>query len=421
MPEYVVHLRTPHPKQAEFINSTAKRKIIRAGRRGGKTTGIAILACEAFLTGRRVLYAAPTSDQVGKFWTEVVNAFYDLIQNKILIKNETEHTLEWANQPRNEARIRAKTAWNADTLRGDYADLLILDEYQLMAEDAWGVVGAPMLVDNNGDAVFIYTPPSIRSSGISKARDKKHAPKLFKRAEKDTRGRWAVFHFTSFENPHISKEALDDLTEDMSSVAYRQEMLADDDIEVIGALWKWDNIDRYRVNAVPDKLVRIVVAIDPAISANEGSDETGIIVCGKDGNGHGYVLQDASGIYTPNQWAKKSVTLYEDWKADAIVAEVNQGGDMVENTIHTVDPRANVIQVRATKGKLVRAEPIAALAEKGFIHHVGIFPLLEEQLCGWVQGDESPDRLDANVWGFADLMLGLPRELQGREENPFYQ
>ena len=100
-------------------------------------------------------------------------------------------------RPGSDQRIRAKTAWNADTLRGDYADLLILDEWQLMNEEAWEVVGAPMLLDNNGDAVFIYTPPSLHSRSTSKARDPRHAAKLFQRAQADTTGRWEVFHFTS--------------------------------------------------------------------------------------------------------------------------------------------------------------------------------------------------------------------------------
>lgn len=106
---------------------------------------------------------------------------------------------------------------------------MILDEYQLTNEDAWEVVGVPMLLDNNGDAVFIYTPPSLRSAGVSKARDPRHAAKLFKMAQADTTGRWAAFHFTSHDNPFISKEALSEIIKDMSKQSYRQEILAEDD------------------------------------------------------------------------------------------------------------------------------------------------------------------------------------------------
>jgi len=215
-----------HPLQREFITAESKRKIIRAGRRGGKTVGAAVLAVEAFLCKKRVLYAAPTSEQTEKFWFEVCQTLDEPIRHKVYAKNETERFLEI---PGTENRLKAKTAWNANTLRGDYADLLIFDEWQLMDEDAWEVVGAPMLLDNNGDAVFIYTPPSLRSAGVSKAKDPRHAAKMFKMAREDTTGRWMAFHFTSHDNPYISEEGLKELIQDMSSSSYRQEILAEDD------------------------------------------------------------------------------------------------------------------------------------------------------------------------------------------------
>ncbi len=149
--ELTTRLKRPHTKQDAFINSPAKRKVIRAGRRGGKTTGAAILAVKTFLAGRRVLYTAPTQEQVEAFWSEVKTALREPIEAGVFQKNETRHTIEL---PYSEQRIRGKTAWNADTLRGDYADLLIFDEYQLVDADAWSLVGAPMLLDNDGDAVF---------------------------------------------------------------------------------------------------------------------------------------------------------------------------------------------------------------------------------------------------------------------------
>jgi len=222
-----VHLRKSfHPHQEAFIHSPAKRKIIRAGRRGGKTIGCAAKDVIAFANGKRVLYAAPTDDQVGTYWYEVKEALRELIEAKTLYVNETKHIIE---VPGSKQRIRAKTAWNADTLRGDYADELTLDEYQLMCEDAWELVGAPMLLDNDGNATFIYTPPSLISSGVSKARDPRHAAKLFKEKQDDASGRWATFHFSSHDNPHISVDALREITKDMSKDSYRREILALDD------------------------------------------------------------------------------------------------------------------------------------------------------------------------------------------------
>jgi hypothetical protein len=203
-----VVLPRPHPQQKRFLDSTAKRRIVRAGRRGGKTIGSAIYAVQAFLAGHRVLYAAPTEDQIATFWFEVKKILREPIDAKIFKKNEVVHIIEY---PNTKQRIRAKTAYNADTLRGDYADILILDEFQLMDEETWDVVGAPMLLDNNGSALFIYTPPSLRSRSVTKARDPQHAAKMFKRAQQDTSDRWGAFHFTSFDNPHISEDALEEI------------------------------------------------------------------------------------------------------------------------------------------------------------------------------------------------------------------
>lgn len=224
--EVKIVTRLPHNEQEKFRVSLAKRKVIRAGRRGGKTVGVSIPAVDAFCEGRRVLYTAPTSEQTDAFWFEVKRALMPLVDTGVYKLNETEDYIERVGT---QNRIKCKTAWNADMMRGDFADLLIFDEWQLTDEDAWEVVGAPMLLDNNGDAIFIYTPASLRTAGVSKARDPRHAAKMFKMAQADTSGRWAAFHFTSHQNPYISQEALGELLKDMSKQSYRQEILAEDD------------------------------------------------------------------------------------------------------------------------------------------------------------------------------------------------
>jgi hypothetical protein len=397
MPEYTITLPRPHERQAAFINSPAKRKVIRAGRRGGKTVGISIYATQRFLAGRRVLYAAPTAEQVGRFWTTVTRALQQPIDAGVFRKNETEHFIEL---PGTEQRVKAKTAWNADTLRGDYADDLIFDEWQLINEDAWDVVGAPMLLDNDGDATFIYTPPSLHSRSVSKARDPQHAAKLFKRAKADTSGRWAVFHFSSMDNPHISKEALGEITKDMTNLAYRMEIMAEDVDEAPGALWTRADIEKNRVREVPD-FARVVVGVDP--TATSGGDEAGIITAGRTDD-HCYTIADDSTGGSPQTWARAAVTAYYRNKADMIVAEKNNGGEMVEAVIKQVDPKVRVKLVWASRGKATRAEPISAMSEQGRDHHVGSFPALEDELCLWIPGDPSPNRMDAKVWAYTELM-----------------
>jgi phage terminase large subunit-like protein len=185
----------------------------------------------------------------------------------------------------------------------------------------------------------------------------------------------------------------------------RQELYAEVLDDADGALWVRDQIDATRVTEVPD-LRRVVVAVDPAATAGEESAETGIVVGGVDTRGVGYVLDDRSLRGSPNEWAAAAIAAYHQHRADTIVAEANQGGDMIKQVLQTVDKRVPVKLVRATRGKRTRAEPVAALYEQGKVHHVGFFADLEDQLCSWVPDvSNSPDRLDALVWAFTDLIL----------------
>jgi phage terminase large subunit-like protein len=189
----------------------------------------------------------------------------------------------------------------------------------------------------------------------------------------------------------------------------RQELEAQilDDVE--GALWDRAVIDETRTTDTPP-LRRIVVAIDPAVTSGENSDETGIVVAGVATNGEAYILDDRTMRASPNDWASAAVAAYHRHKADLIVAEANQGGDLVENVLKAVDPRVPVHLVRASRGKRTRAEPVAALYEQRRAHHVGFFPELEDQLCSWVPDiGSSPDRLDALVWALTDLVVDRAR------------
>lgn len=172
-----------------------------------------------------------------------------------------------------------------------------------------------------------------------------------------------------------------------------------------GALWKRAQIDDLRVTQAP-LLQRIVVAIDPPKSSAEGASEAGIVVAGLGSDGHGYVLDDLSiEQATPSAWARQAISGYYKYKADRIVAESNAGGEMVETTVRTEDKTVSFRMVHASRGKTTRAEPVSALYEQGRVHHVGAFGALEDQMCTWVQGDASPDRMDALVWALTELML----------------
>ena len=186
----------------------------------------------------------------------------------------------------------------------------------------------------------------------------------------------------------------------------RQEINAEILEDIEGALWTNKLIESCRVKSHPD-LKRVVIAIDPAATSKKDSDKTGIVVVGKGVDDHGYVLEDKSGIYTPNEWARVAIGLYERWKADRIVAERNNGGEMVEAVLRSNDDSVSYKSVYATRGKAIRAEPIVSLYEQQRCHHVGVLSDLEAELTGWAPdlGLPSPDRLDALVWGFTELML----------------
>ena len=193
----------------------------------------------------------------------------------------------------------------------------------------------------------------------------------------------------------------------------RQELEGEVLGDIPGALWKREDIDVSRLKEVPEDLERVIVAVDPAASNKEGSDENGIVVVGMsrdaDGYARGYVLEDASLRGSPEEWAKRAVQMYRKWSADKIVAEKNNGGDMVESVIRAADRTVPVKLVHASRGKVVRAEPISALYEQGRIHHCGRFDLLEDQMCLFsidtLRNDStgSPDRVDALVWGLSEI------------------
>src|SRR5947207_1531622 len=195
----------------------------------------------------------------------------------------------------------------------------------------------------------------------------------------------------------------------------RQELEAEILEDFPGALWSRGLIEACRVSHRPTDLVRVVVAIDPAARSAETSNETGIVVAGKDANGDGWVLADLSGRYQPVEWAKAAIAAYRAHHADRIVAEINNGGDMVEATLRMVDPNVPFRAVHASRGKIARAEPVATLYEQGKVRHLGASPILEDQMCAFLRDPSlgaapgfdgfrtgySPDRVDALVWALS--------------------
>src|SRR3989442_13527593 len=311
------------------------------------------------------------------------------------------HRLTWPNG----AIATTYSADEPNRLRGPQHDLAWCDELAAWRyPSAWDMLMFGLRLGEDPRVVVTTTPRPINL-----IRELLADPKAVV-----TRGR------TIENRNHLAPAFLEQIVRRYEGTRLgRQELDGEILDDMPGALWNHGLIDAARVSTAPEavrpELIRIVVAIDPAVSSGEHSDETGIIVAGRTAEGHGYVLADLSGTYRPAEWAKVAIAAWQTHRADRIVAEVNNGGEMVEATLRMIDPNVPFTAVRASRGKVARAEPGAALYEQGRIPHLGAFPPLEDQKCSFSPGAHgdfdrdragySPDRVDALVWALSELLV----------------
>jgi predicted phage terminase large subunit-like protein len=283
----------------------------------------------------------------------------------------------------------------ADRLRGPQHDAAWCDELAAWndAQAAWDMLAMGLRLGKHPRALVTTTPKPVKLLKSLLARD-------------DV----AVVRGSTFDNEaNLAPTFLANLRSRYEGTRLgRQELEAELLSDTPGALWQLDWLDRDRVTTAPE-LRRIAVAIDPAVSNNEGSDESGIIVAGISADKHFYVLQDLSGKYPPHEWARKAIDAYTQHKADKIIGEANNGGDMIEATIRAVNRNVPFKKVHASRGKVVRAEPISSLYEQRRVHHCGCFATLEDQMTAFTtdfdrnRAGYSPDRVDALVWALSEL------------------
>lgn len=303
------------------------------------------------------------------------------------------------------------------------------DVYDLTVEDAHEFFAGGILV-HNCDELSSWRYPDSWDLGLLPAlREQRVNPRVVVTttpkpvtllrqlvADEQEKGSTVITMGSTFDNAdNLAPRFIEEMkTRYQGTRRGRQELYGELLTDVEGALVSQDMIDGPRLRDLPEiKLVRIVVAVDPATTSGENSDETGIIVCAKGIDGRGYVLDDLSCKATPDGWARVVAKAYDKWGADRVIAEKNQGGDMVERIVRSVHPNIAYKGVVAKVGKKIRAEPVAALYEQGKISHVGYFELLEEQWCTWIPDlaahQKSPDRVDALVHGLTELgLIGLP-------------
>jgi predicted phage terminase large subunit-like protein len=231
--------------------------------------------------------------------------------------------------------------------------------------------------------------------------------KLLKQLINDPRT--VVRRATTDDNPHLNAGVRSALYEDYGGTRLGRQELGGELLEdVEGALWQASWIEANRVTEHP-ALTRIVVAIDPAATAEATSDFTGLCVAGLGEDGEYYVLRSAGVRLSPSGWANKAIDWYDEYAADKIICEINQGGDMVSSTLHSVRRDLPVKVIHASRGKTIRAEPVATLDEQGRIHHVGQFPTLEDQMFSFPISNENDDEVDARVYSIIELMEGRKR------------
>lgn len=385
-----------HKEGARFI-------VVPAGRRFGKTKGAANACIEWIIEGKKILWGDTISTNIDRY----VDRYFKPELNKGNLGHSYSTQKKVLSLDNFSGYIDFRSADRPENWEGFGYDIIILNEAGIILKNDYLYTNAvlPMLMDSPGSKLFAIGTPKGKET---KAGKEHRFFALYKRAlEKDPA--FQLFQYSSYDNPFLGKSDVKDLEDEiqlMNPAMVQQEIYAQFVDGAAGELWDEVIIERHRIKVAP-QMNRITVNIDPAISATASSDETGITVTGKDQNGNGYVLADESGKYSPEQWASVATSLVDKWGADCIVAEKNQGGDMVEAVIRTTGSKARVKLVTATKGKFVRAEPIYGLYEQGKVFHVGYLPKLEAQMCVFTSDlKNSPDRVDSLVWGLTDLMLG---------------
>lgn len=392
--------------QIDFLynhNPNARFIIVPCGRRWGKTKGAANGAIEWMIEGNQILWGDTISSNIDRY----VDRYFKPELNKSEIKFNWSTQKKLLELPDFGGYIDFRSADRPENWEGFGYDKIILNEAGIILKNDYLFTNAvlPMLMDRPNSKLFAIGTPK----GKTTKQDKEHRYyAMYKRAlSKDPA--YDLFQFSSYDNPFLADSDIKELEDEirmMNPLMVQQEIYAQFVDGAVGELWDEVIIERQRIKNAPE-LRRITVNIDPAISNTSESDETGITVTGKDALGNGYLLADESGKYTPEQWATISNQLANKWGADCIVAEKNQGGDMVETVLRSIGCQHRIKLVTATKGKFVRAEPIYSFYEQGKIFHVGIHPKLEAQMCSFdSELKNSPDRVDSLVWGFTELMLG---------------
>ena len=368
--------------------------LLLGGRGSGKTEAGAryvLNHLRAYGPAARVGIGAPTFGDVRDVCAEGVSGLITMAKSEF---NYSRHLSEATHQ--RGGYVKFIGALDSDRWNGPQWSLLWFDELALCNQDSWEQALFGLRLGRRPHAIATTTPKNRKFVKELQASDN-----------------CVTTMATTFDNPALSSFVLERLEQRYGGTRLgRQELLAEFVDEVEGAYWNVDMLDKSRVKpthiswdgiASGVQIQRVVVAIDPAGTHQRASNETGIVVAGKGNDGDYYVFHGLGYRLSPEGWATQAIELYDFWQADRILAERNNGGDMVAYTLNTVRADLPIRTIQASRGKAVRAEPVAALYEQGRVHHVGLFTNLEEQMCLFPVEHENDDMVDALVYAISDL------------------
>jgi phage terminase large subunit-like protein len=387
-----------HPAQADFIGGDERFSCFLGGIGAGKTTAGAVKALRYLRPGSLGLVVAPSYRMLrDASWRTALEVWQGLGLAEQILRGD-ELRVVFANG----AEALFRSAEDPERLRGPNAAWAWIDEGALCHPDTWPVTIGRLRQHGSAGPCWVTTTP--KPFNVGQGRGENWVRRVFVTERTDEA---ALYRASTASNPFLPSAFVQSLRSQYTARLARQELDAEWVTDVVGALWTYEMIVRVQA---PRDLPRVVVAVDPSGGSSAENDEQGIVVAGLGVDGRGYILADRSCRLSPDGWGRRAVQAYVDFAADTIVYEKNFGGEMCEAVVKTAARAMGVTvttkAVNASRGKAVRAQPVAALYEQRIISHADVFAELEEQMTSWTpESGTSPDRLDALVWALSELLV----------------
>jgi predicted phage terminase large subunit-like protein len=404
-----------------FPEKPTRFDIVTKGRRFGATKGAANFVIESIIEGKKVLWGDTINSNIDRY----VDRYFKPEIIKGGLKFEYSSQKKYLKIYGFDGYCDFRSADRPENWEGFGYDIIFLNEAGIILKNDYLYTNAvlPMLMD--------YPNSRLIAAGVPKGKYLKNGKihrfySLALRAINKEEG-FRFLNFSSYDNPLLSRADIKELEEEinrMNPQMVEQEIYGRFVEGAAGVYWDEVILEINRVRELP-QLARKIVAIDPAVTSGENSDETGIVLVGQGVDGKYYVIADVSGKYTPTEWATAAIRLYNEHRSNMIIGETNNGGDLIETIIKGIDRSVMYKKVHATKSKGSRAEPVYALYEQGLVKHLNYLPKLESEMLSFDPSNirSSPNRMDAMVWGILALSqthVSRPTTSRRKDYNGYY-